>query len=85
MSAPTIPILTACTVHQNNAGAAEGEGEKKESSEESGSGVTVVSKAGTVFEDVHLDEDWYEYCEKGGEAVSATDVEFDFRIEKSGK
>jgi len=54
-------------------------------SEESGSGVTVVSKAGTVFEDVHLDEDWYEYCEKGGEAVSATDVEFDFRIEKSGK
>ena len=34
-------------------------------SEESGSGVTVVSKAGTVFEDVHLDEDWYEYCEKG--------------------
>ncbi len=54
-------------------------------SEESGSGVTVVSKAGTVFENVHLDEDWYEYCEKGGEAVSATDVEFDFRIEKSGK
>ena len=55
-------------------------------SESSGSGsVTVTSKAGTVFEDVHLDEDWYEYCEKGGESVSVTDVEYEFRVEKSGK
>lgn len=54
-------------------------------SESSGSGVTVVSKAGTVFEDVHLDEDWYEYCEKGSESVSVTEIEFEFRVEKSGK
>ena len=41
-------------------------------------GVKVISKGGTTFEQVKLDDDWFEYCEKCGESVSVTEIEFEF-------
>ena len=49
-------------------------------------GYVVKSTGGTVWEDVDLGADhdgWFEYCEKCGESVGITELEFEFRTHKA--
>lgn len=52
------------------------------------SGYEVVSAAGQVFDDVDLSEDasmWADYCEKSGQPVQISDLEWRFDLLKGAK
>ena len=49
-------------------------------------GLVVKSAGGTKWENVDLGEDpdgWFEYCEKRGESVGITELQFEFRTHKA--